>query len=296
MPPKRKAIHIDETSLDHLESVLISIREFFSTDKDKTPKDKSKKKKAKTSRVVGKGVGYGNAQTKAQKKKLDTAVIKAATAEKASDQDASNLLSALCKMLESEGLEDLDSSCATSVVRLLDHYLRNDSLVDIGRRSLVYRTVLNTITFLSRDPVVVSKFFKSPTPSTLALLNKLGTQSLLFKQINSRSLDDGGIDVLGDDLEEIKSEGEDIVNALAVAVHVETTLKDLKKGIRTGRELGLIEGRGKRGGRQLLLLRALYVCEEEEDGLVRQGWMKQPSSALGSLNTLSFDGGPLSQS
>ncbi|GMH69093.1 hypothetical protein TrRE_jg12239, partial [Triparma retinervis] len=247
-----KGYHL--SSADAAAAISIFIANSHGDPNKKGKKKKKKKKapsnKAPSKKAKGSGTGYGNAMTAAQRKKRDAQVEKAAEVEMTKDAQVKVLLTNFSRCLVGGGGgEEIDSEDAAKVKELLNSYLRNDSLVDVGRRKDLYSAVLSLVSHLCRDIVLGASFFGDGT--TLGLLENLGTQARVFKSINSRHLDcddGGGVDVLGEDADKVREETEDVVNALAGALHIEEALADMTKARDSARAIGLLEGGG--GGRR----------------------------------------------
>lgn len=154
---------------------------------------------------------------------------------------------------EKDGGESLPSSSITVIKTFIAYYLRNDSLISIGQRKTLYSSLLTSLEYLS-DPILTSKFFSTTnvdSPDILNLLKKLGKQAQVFKSFNSKNLPsiDPEIDVIGDSSknEQYIKDSNNIINALAISLHIETTLYSLIGGIKSAQEIGIMEVRSCRG-------------------------------------------------
>lgn len=257
--PKRKASNqiVDIDALDEeeggLQSALSAIAEFVKIEGGPEAATKGKGKRKATKKKVkaaGSGTGYGNAMTATQRKKHDAQVKRAEADEMTKDGRVKLLLTRLSQTLVDGDGEEVTSDDAADVVNLVNKYLRNDSLVDVGRRKELYGAVFTLLQQLSRDVFTSVKFFKDGT--TVNLLSALGAQAKVFKTINAKNLDclggghgeevGEGIDVLGEDADKIRAETDDVVNALAVALHIESTLAAMNEAVDHARKVGLLIG------------------------------------------------------
>lgn len=257
--PKRKASNqiVDIDALDEeeggLQSALSAIAEFVKIEWCPEAATKGKGKRKATKKKVkpsGSGTGYGNAMTSTQRKKHDAQVKRAEADEMTKDGRVKLLLTRLSQTLVDGDGEEVTSDDAADVVNVVNKYLRNDSLVDVGRRKELYGAVFTLLEQLSRDVFTSVKFFKDGT--TVNLLANLGAQAKVFKTINAKNLDclggghgeevGEGIDVLGEDADKIRAETDDVVNALAVALHIESTLAAMNQAVDHARKVGLLIG------------------------------------------------------
>jgi baculoviral IAP repeat-containing protein 6 len=219
--------------------------------------------------VAGSGVGYGGNAGE----RINTST--AASKEGRRDNDVLNILLQLNDVMRTVNYEinaANDGLVTLSVVQsvnetlrgylnvpiyshsglrwLLNYYLHNDSLVDIGSRELVYREVLSFITLIANGHVFVdillAPLLKEDNTSNnnenpddtvcccLTLLSKLDLQAAVFVKLNEHILRQQGNDATDED------DNSEIVDAVAMALHIKQTYEDVKNHAEFAMAMGIV--------------------------------------------------------
>jgi ubiquitin-protein ligase len=142
----------------------------------------------------------------------------------------------------------LQASGATNILShrglcwILDTYLRNDSLVDIGARRIVYQSVLAFVSLVAQgfvlidllnDPLNASSRDETCTDlsasvTCLSLVKVLQSQASLFLKLNQQLVGSG------------EDDDEDIVEALSMALHINQTYEDVHVNVNMADALGIL--------------------------------------------------------
>lgn len=187
------------------------------------------------SKSSGNGVGYSGqaGENLSHNANVNNALVR----ETARDEQVRNAFRHL-RGLVSEGMELwsmnhlevvlLRLQHSISLLRILREYLLNDSLLNIGARRDCYTEILLFLSALARDQTSAYSFFTQSLDDTdvtsratiLALLTTLGSQAIVFVQLNQSS--------------EV-----DMLEALTVALHIQQTLGEVQKTVDISRKYGL---------------------------------------------------------
>ncbi len=209
--------------VDYALAVLAGIDEELS--KQNIPKTQCKKN--------GKGIGFGGGATV----NVNLAQMKKANLQQViSDERIKYGFECLSAAILSSSFDvTLDVAAiksSTSFRSILISLLRNDSLVDIGGRSLLYHEVLALISAIANEPfttnILMEPLDKSDSSSGnyASWLNKLAMQSKVFVNLHQRSADDN------DDAGEIE-------DAIAIALHIQHAADQLAQGSLVAEAIGM---------------------------------------------------------
>ena len=181
-----------------------------------------------------KGTGYGG-DSKTDSKTTSANIKKAHTIESQNDAALAKILFEVNGLLPSATSEtisrNLDLAKCPGLRWVLRNQLRNDSLIDIGSRKVLYQSIFGFLSIMSRDVMnshLLTESLSDPnsgdddndedsSDNCLALLITLKAQADIFMSLQQNS----GVAI----------EDEDVIEALAMALHIKQTTSDVLQGV-----------------------------------------------------------------
>lgn len=253
-----------------IDEILIKLTSLIESKANNNPSNKERNHRKKKFNGPGNGIGFGGAS----KEIFDAKSInQARSKENSFDTKISVIYDELTRSINRILLSDTVSPSTSfqlrqnlrkhkSLDKSLQLLLRNDCLMDIGSRSICYKSLLSLLSQLSKDPQLVllltstindqdddvsdnlnsSEYLKIQTnESYWSLIKGLDAQAKLFL-----SLQGGG----GDNVNAIDDESdENISSALEIVWHIRQTCDDIELGIETASLLGIKDTSGKSASR-----------------------------------------------
>jgi hypothetical protein len=139
---------------------------------------------------------------------------------------------------------------------VLESYLRNDSLVDVGSRKVAYQELFVFLTIVGQSYVFANLLTcslaagetkdEAASVTCLSLLKTLRAQAEVYLKLNQNVLNMGPVDPMDTDalnLDEFtaynQDDGEEVMEALAMALHITQTFDDVANCIAVAESMGL---------------------------------------------------------
>jgi ubiquitin-protein ligase len=155
-----------------------------------------------------------------------------------------------CDRMRTAGL---DAKSHTALLWLLQEYLRNDSLVDIGSRKVIYQELLIFVSLIARSliflDVLTVTLGANTRVSALSLLKTLSSQAKVYLQLNQRLLENDSHFAADENFDfnhwvEDNQNGNidtnnEIIEALAMALHIEQTFEDMTRCTECAQSIGI---------------------------------------------------------